>query len=78
MKNVFNRKSSDFRLWVNKMWYEHLAELESYKQPINYTSYDYFRRYKFWLKREYQYQKKVHNEPRNFSNDIVAIETFLL
>lgn len=59
MKNSFNRKSSDFRLWVNKMWYEHLLELDGYGQPITYTSQDYFKKYRFWLKREYQYQQRM-------------------
>lgn len=78
MKNLQTEKLSDFRLWTINTWYEHLAELESYNQPINYTSKDYFKRYKYWLKREYQYQQKVQNESRNFPNDIVATETFLL
>jgi len=51
---------SGFRLWLIKMWYEHQTELESYKQPIHYNSTDYFKRYKYWLKREYQYQRKQH------------------
>lgn len=41
------------------MWFEHLAELDSYGQTVSYTSKDYFRRYRFWLKREYQYQQRV-------------------
>ena len=49
---------SDFRLWINQMWYDHINELESYRQPINYTSNDYFKKYKYWLKREFQYQRK--------------------
>lgn len=47
----------NFRLWVQKMWYEHVDELTSYGQPLRYSYQEYFAKYKYWLKREYQYQK---------------------
>lgn len=53
---------SDFRLWLLRMWWEHTEELIAYNQPINYSSADYFRKYKYWLKREYQFQKTQHND----------------
>ena len=46
----------NFRTWCREKWYEHLAELESYKQPLPYTQEQYFRMYKYWLKREYRHQ----------------------
>jgi len=52
---------SDFKLWLMRMWHEHCLELESYRQPINYDSKEYFQKYKYWLKREYQYQRKIRN-----------------
>jgi len=51
-------KISHFRRWCNDKWYEHMDELELYHQPRNYDSKEYFRRYKYWLKREYQHQRK--------------------
>jgi len=42
------------------MWYAHLSELESYKIPVDYNVKDYFNRYKYWLKREYKYQKNKY------------------
>ena len=45
-----------FRFWCREKWFEHMAELESYNQPLSYNSKDYFNKYKYWLKREYKYQ----------------------
>ena len=43
------------------MWYDHIAELESFNLPITYNSQEYFRRYKYWLKREFQYQQRQNH-----------------
>jgi uncharacterized protein CbrC (UPF0167 family) len=45
-----------FRSWLQEMWYSHIDEMVSYtgKQPV-YTSNEYFAKYKYWLKREYQH-----------------------
>lgn len=51
-------KQSQFRKWCNDKWFEHMDELESYGQKLPYTSGEYFRMYKFWLKREFQHQQK--------------------
>jgi hypothetical protein len=51
-------KPNSFRMWCTEKWFEHKDELEAYKQPLPYTSQEYFQRYKFWLKREYQHQQK--------------------
>lgn len=53
---------SEFRIWITQMWYEHCTELESYGQPVAYTSTDYFRKYKYWLKREFRHRKRSNNE----------------
>lgn len=47
----------NFRSCCQEKWFEHKDELESYGQALPYTSSEYFARYKFWLKREYRYQK---------------------
>ena len=46
-----------FRFWCREKWYEHLAELEAYKQTMPYTQTEYFNKYKYWLKREYRHQQ---------------------
>lgn len=46
----------NFRTWVMDLYYQNLAEREAYgiKDRRDYS--EYFRKYKWWLKREYQYQ----------------------
>lgn len=48
-----------FRMWCQQMWYTHLDEFEGWfhRQP-DYGSKDYFAKYKYWLKREYQHRKQ--------------------
>lgn len=48
-----------FRTWCREKWYEHIDELDSYKQPLPYTAKEYFAMYKWWLRREYQFQLKA-------------------
>jgi len=45
-----------FRVWCQRIWYEHVDELQAYGQPLSYNSKEYFNRYKYWLKREYQHR----------------------
>ena len=47
----------NFRSWCHEKWMEHQDELASYGQKLTYTSKDYFQMYRWWLKREYQFQK---------------------
>jgi uncharacterized protein CbrC (UPF0167 family) len=45
-----------FKNWCREKWYQHCEEVESFtgKNPM-YDSKEYFRMYKWWLKREYQH-----------------------
>jgi len=47
----------DFKTWCREKWYEHIDELDAYKQPLKYGPKEYFAMYKWWLKREFQHQK---------------------
>jgi hypothetical protein len=48
-----------FRAWLREKWYEHLDELESIgAHKPEYDLGQYFRKYKYWLKREYRHQFK--------------------
>jgi len=49
---------SDFRIWLNNIWYEHSNEVFNWtgKNP-EYNLKEYFEKYKYWLKREYKHQK---------------------
>lgn len=48
-----------FRHWVQEKWYEHVEECLAWQglEP-SATPQEYFARYKYWLKREYQHQFK--------------------
>jgi len=50
---------SDFRLWCERKWQEHLIETESFGEKINYTREEYLSKQKYWLKSEY---KRRQNE----------------
>ena len=53
------KKESDFRLWLTRKWYEHLEECEAYGVPLKFDSAPvYFRNHKYWLKRQYQLEKR--------------------
>jgi hypothetical protein len=51
-------KQGSFRHWCTEKWYEYKDEVLSYGQKLELTnSEEYFRKYKFWLKREYKHQE---------------------
>ena len=47
-----------FRHWVTELWYQNQREREAWgdKGGCEDAS-EYFRKYKYWLKREYQHRK---------------------
>lgn len=48
-----------FRQWVYEFWQENCEEyLTNNQKP--YILAEYFAKYKYWLKREYQYQKRLN------------------
>jgi hypothetical protein len=49
-------KSTDFRRWLHEIWMKNCDEHYTYGE-LPYTQQEYFQRYKFWLKREYRYQR---------------------
>jgi hypothetical protein len=48
-----------FRYWCSQKWFDHCEEVESFtgRNP-NYDSKEYFRMYKWWLRREYRHEMK--------------------
>ena len=50
-----------FRAWLIEIWQEHSEEVLAWTGKLpTYTASDYFQKYKWWLRREYQHQfKKV-------------------
>jgi hypothetical protein len=56
------KKYSDFRAWVHQIWLENCEEHYIHAEPILDVK-EYFQRYKFWLKREYEHQqRKQHHK----------------
>ena len=56
VKTDQKNRASAFRLWVQEIWYKNCDERLTYGQdPV--TIKQYWNTYKWWLKREYQYQK---------------------
>jgi len=51
-------KKSDFRHWVNNIWLENQRECYHFHEP-EISMREYFNKYKYWLKREYQHQTKM-------------------
>jgi hypothetical protein len=47
---------SKFRLWVHNLWFDNTSEHIEYGE-LPYTMLEYFNKYKWWLKREYRFQK---------------------
>lgn len=54
------QKETSFRSWLEKMWYDHKMEVEIYTRKFpEYPKEEYFRKYRWWLKREYQHRIKT-------------------
>ncbi len=51
------RAKSNFRNWVYNLWIDNIDERQTYKE-LPFTQKEYWERYKWWLKREYQHQTK--------------------
>jgi hypothetical protein len=49
-----------FRLWVQELWMQNCEEHRDANE-LPYTQEQYFRMYKYWLKREYRYQMRNQN-----------------
>jgi hypothetical protein len=51
-------KETPFRSWLRILWAANAAERADFGfDPI--TLQEYFKRYKYWLKREYRHQEKA-------------------
>lgn len=54
----------NFRSWCHEKWFEHKDELAAYGQALPHSAREYFAKYKYWLKREYQHQQGNKNESK--------------
>jgi hypothetical protein len=53
-------KESNFRRWVGELWRKNCEEYLTVSQTP-YTMEEYWTRYKYWLKREFRYQRNRHD-----------------
>lgn len=52
-------KHTPFRHWLHELWLQNCDEYDEVRQP-RYTQEEYFKMYKYWLKREYKFQRSQH------------------
>jgi hypothetical protein len=52
------KRSSEFRHWVENIWRENCEECLVWREQ-GQTLTQYFGRYKYWLKREFRYQRSL-------------------
>ena len=53
--NMTNR-SSNFRAWLHELWLRNCDEHREYGE-LPFTQAEYFQQYKWWLKREFKFQR---------------------
>ena len=46
-----------FKTWIHELWIDNCDELYALRAE-KYTEQEYFQKYKWWLRREYQHQKQ--------------------
>ena len=49
-------KKSNFRVWCQNLWMANVDERKEMRFD-HISMAEYFKRYKYWLKREYKYQR---------------------
>lgn len=55
------KKWTPFRKWVHDLWQENCEEHRIYgEDPL--LQHEYWNKYKYWLKREYQHKLKVDHD----------------
>jgi hypothetical protein len=55
------KKWTPFRKWVHDLWQENCEEHRIYgEDPL--LQHEYWNKYKYWLKREYQHKLKVNHD----------------
>jgi hypothetical protein len=59
MDNLINNPTR-FRLWVQNIWIDNCEENLAHNQTP-YKMKEYWEKYKWWLRREYKFQKSKHD-----------------
>jgi hypothetical protein len=54
-----NKDFSHFRYWVQEIWMQHKDECVDWNIKLNEADVsEYFKKYKYWLKREYKHRMR--------------------
>jgi hypothetical protein len=54
------KKRTPFRNWLEQKWYEHVDEILAWEKHYpDELPAEYFRKYKWYLKRCYKYEQKI-------------------
>jgi Na+-transporting NADH:ubiquinone oxidoreductase subunit NqrF len=64
---------SEFRSWLRNIWLDNCDEHDLWNEPHDSMEV-YFKKYKYWLKREFRYQQqqeKLKNQDSNFAFDVI-------
>jgi hypothetical protein len=56
------RPISKFKSWVHNLWVDNCEERLLYCYDDRLTEQEYFRRFKWWLRREYRHKQKIEKE----------------
>jgi len=60
---------SGFRGWVHNLWIENCEERMLYHDGDRMSEQEYFRRFRWWLRREWRHQQQREQDRRNRAND---------
>ncbi len=55
---------SPFRAWVHNLWVQNCEERQFYKDGPQLNVVEYFKEFKWWLRREYRYQREKELDKR--------------
>ena len=59
-------KTNRFRNWVHNLWVDNCEERTTYGEKTKLQEREYFRKFKWWLRREYQHQIKKEKQIEEF------------
>ena len=61
--------SSGFRGWVHNLWIENCEERMLYHDGDRMSEQEYFRRFRWWLRREWRHQQQREQDRRARANE---------
>ena len=64
--------NSKFRRWLHELWMQNCDEHREYGQPL-ISKEQYFKTYKYWLKREFRHQEQTEQNIIADSNLVTEI-----